>query len=375
MKTTAKVSLDQKTKTVTIDKLSTSSPLVFELFDGRKKADYVNTLEQVLHIGALALIEDRIHALIDKTGRDIFPELERFKLMFQRHKLEFDKTTQKGEEAEVDVVRVLNDFIQERGWTDLAQASGTTKGTLARNKTGDVLCVLEFSEEKSGGQITLGIEVKLDKSVQFGDPETEKVFKGETQSGSVKKSNFDTAWTQLLETRANRECPFSIMVFDRNKLHSSVAKVVSDIAYLPGVPGFVVIVDTMKGDFRNLLVAYQIARDLARYHLRDDGDIDPQILDLLVKRIIHFMGSARTVADLVKKHRDNTIKMANEVNLEVSRFLHLAEFTHDYLKRFLSDRTLSAKDMLEFYYATEAKANWSADKIDLETELKSILND
>ena len=137
---------------VTIDKLSTESPLVFELFDGRKKADYTSTLGQVLHIGALALIEDRIHTLIDKTGRDIFPELERFKLMFKRHKFEFDQTTQKGEEAEVDVVRVLNDFIKDRGWTDLAQASGTTKGALARNKTGDVLCVLELSEDKNDGE-------------------------------------------------------------------------------------------------------------------------------------------------------------------------------------------------------------------------------
>ena len=373
MKTTAKINLDHQKKSVVIDKLSTDSPMLYELFQGKKKGEYVETLEQVLHIGALALIEDRIHTLIDRTGREIFPELERFKLMFQRHKVEFEQTTQKGEKAEVDIVRILNEFIADRGWSDLAQGSGTQKGAIARNKTGDVLCVLEFSEDEADGQTTLGIEVKIDKSVALGDPETENVLRGQTQTGDVKKSNFDTAWSQLLETRANRECPLSIMVFDRDKLHTSIAKSVSDIAYLPGIPGFVVIIDTMKGDYRNLLVAYQIARDLVRYHHRTPETLDPQILELLVKRIIHFMGSARSVADLVQKHTDNTIKMAKEVTKEVGRFIHLAEFTHTYLRRFLEDRTLSAKDMLEFYYATEAKGAWQADNEALEAQLKSVL--
>lgn len=373
MKTSAKINLDHQTKSVVMDKLSTDSPMLYELFLGKKKGDYVETLEQVLHIGALALVEDRIHTLIDRTGREVFPELERFKLMFQRHKVEFEKTTQKGEKAEVDIVRILNDFIAERGWSDLAQGSGTQKGAIARNKTGDVLCVLQFSEEDVDGQSTLGIEVKIDKSVGLGDPISENILRGQTQTGDVKKSNFDTAWSQLLETRANRECPFSIMVFDRAKLHGTIAKSVDDIAYLPGIPGFLVIIDTMKGDYRNLLVAYQIARDLARYHQKAPEDIDPQILELLVKRIIHFMGSARTVADLVQKHTDSTIKMAKDVTKEIGRFLHLAEFTHAYLQKFLEDRTLSAKDMLEFYYATEAKERWQGDNDALEAHLKTLL--
>ena len=374
METKAKINLDHKTKSVTIDKLSTQSPMVYELFNGRKKTEYVDTLEQVLHVGALALIEDRIHTLIDNTGRNVFPELERFKIMFQRQKVEFDQTTQKGEQAEVDIVRVLNEFIEDRGWPDLAQGSGTQKGALARNKTGDILCVVEFNESDEEGQSVLGIEVKIDKSVGLGDPDTENVLRGLTQSGDVKKSNFDTAWSQLLETRANRECPFSIMVFDRDKMHPSIAKVVNDIAYLPGIPGFIVVIDTMKGDYGNLLVAYQIARDLARYHRRSPDELNPQILELLVKRIIHFLGSARKVADLVEKHTKATLKMATDVNKEIGRFIHLAEFTHEYLRKFLEDKTLSAKDMLEFYYAADAKASWQDGNDALESELKGLIN-
>ena len=44
-----------------------------------------------------------------------------------------------------------------------------------------------------------------------------------------------TAWSQLLETKANRDSPFSIMVFDANLLSADMRKNVEDVAYLPGV--------------------------------------------------------------------------------------------------------------------------------------------
>ena len=46
------------------------------------------------------------------------------------------------------------------------------------------------------------------------------------------------------------------------------------------------------------------------------------------------------------------------------------EFTQAYLKKFLEDKTLSAKDMLEFYYAADAKAPWRAGNDELEALIK-----
>lgn len=371
MPTSAKIKLDLKTSAVSIDKLKTDDPLLFELMDKTPAAERSEMLAAVLHIGALAMQEDRIHALIDATEKELFPRLERFKRMFEARKLEFERTTQKGEKAEVDIVDVLNEYIQENGWSDYAEQSGKTKGAVAGNKTGDVLCVLEFGEDRPEGLARLAIEVKFDKSIMLGDPETKDIFvSADRLHGDIKRSSFDTAWSQLLETRANRECPFSMIVLDRQLAHRTVLQKVSDVSYLPGVPGFVVVVDSQAGDYGNLLIAYRIARDLALYYRRDEGEIDVQLLETLVGRIVYFLGSAKKVSDLVRKNTAATVKMNKEVQDQMGRFVHLAEFTQDYLRKFLEDKTLSAKDLTEFYYAAEAKVSWRTDGAALEEEIK-----
>jgi len=366
------IRLSQKDRTVSFSNLTSDDPLVFELFDKTPAGKREDMLGAVLHIGALAMLEDRISHLISATEKKVFTELEGFKRLFERQQVEFEKTTQKGHKAEVDIVEELNRYIESNGWSDLAAGSGTIKGALPRNKTGDVLCVLELNRETGEGQTQLGIEVKLDKSVGLGNPVLEDVFKGgESSAGGLKKSSFDTAWSQLLETRANRDCPLALMVFDRHVAHSKVVEAVGDIAYLPGVPGFVVLVDSQAGNFDNLFIAYRIARELALYYEQDDDAIDVQLLELIVGRIIYYLGSAQKICDLVKKNTQATVKMNREVQKEMSRLVHLANFSQDYLRKFLEQKTLSAKDLTEFYYAADAKQSWKAEGAALEDEIKA----
>jgi hypothetical protein len=372
MSTTAKIRLDQKAKTLSVDKLSTDDSILFELMDGTRASEREEMLAAVLHIGALAMQEDRIHSLIAATEKELFPKLERFKRMFEARKLEFEKTTQKGEKAEVDIVDVLNEYIEANGWSDHAEQSGKTKGAVAGNKTGDVLCVLEFDEDRAEGQARLAIEVKFDKSVDLGDPLVKDVFIAPDRlHGEIKRSGFDTAWSQLLETRANRDCPFSMIVVDQQIAHPTVLKAVRGVAFLPGIPGFVVVVDSQSGDYSNLLIAYRIARDLALYYRRGDDEIDVKLLETMIARIIHFLGSAKSVTELVKKNTAATVKMNQAVQSQMSRLVHMAEFTQAYLRKFLQDKTLSAKDLTEFYYAAEAKVSWRQDTAELEAEIKS----
>ncbi len=378
--TEATIRLSQQEHTVSVTKMVCDDSIVFELFDKTPAAEREEMLAAVLHIGALAMVEDRVQHLISATEKELFPKLEGFKRMFERRKLEFETTTQKGQKAEVDIVDELNEYIQANGWNDLAAGSGTIKGALPRNKTGDVLCVLEFNRETGEGETQLGIEVKLDKSVALGNPALEDIFKsGESSAGGLKKSSFDTAWSQLLETRANRECPLALMVFDRHVAHQKVVEAVGDVAYLPGVPGFLVLVDSQAGDFHNLFIAYRIARQLALYYEQDDDAIDTHVLELIVARIIHYLGSAQKVCDLVKKNTEATVKatvkMNQEVQKEMSRLVHLANFSQDYLRRFLEQKTLSAKDLTEFYYAADAKLAWKADCSALEEEIKGWVGD
>lgn len=362
MGTSAKIKLGRARCEVTVDKFVSDDPILFDLLDSTPKAERREMLAAVLHIGALAMQEDRVHALIDATEKELFPKLEGFKRMFIARKLEFERTTQKGEKAEVDIVDLLNDYIAECGWNDYAEQSGKTKGALARNKTGDVLCVLEFGEHRTAGAARLAIEVKFDKGVVFGDPQTKDVFVADDKvTGDLKRSAFDTAWSQLLETRANRDCPFSMIVLDRQLAHKTVLDAVADVAFLPGVPGFVVVIDSQSGDYSNLKIAYRIARDLALYYRRSEDEIDVPLLELIVGRIIHFLGSAKKISEIVRKNSEATVRMNKQVQDEVGRLVHLAEFTQGYLRKFLQDKTLSPKDLTEFYFAADAKQSWRQD--------------
>ena len=77
--TAEKISLNQKEKTLSITKLVSDDPLLFELIHKTPKDERIEMLSSVLHIGALAMLEDRIHHLIDATEKELFPKLEGFK--------------------------------------------------------------------------------------------------------------------------------------------------------------------------------------------------------------------------------------------------------------------------------------------------------
>ena len=348
------IRVSKKEKTVKFPEISTDDPLVFELFNNLPKKEYENSFNAILHIGALALIEDRVHHLIDSTEKEIYPQLERFKLMFTRRKAEFTQTAQKkGEKAEVDIVDVLENYANSNGWNDEIEQSGKIKGKLEGNKVGDVLSTIELTP-KDGGPLehtVVGIEVKFDKGVRLGDPTNLKVETGDAKDKGFKASTQKTAWSQLLETKANRDSPFSIMVFDASLLSPDIKNNVSDVEYLPGIPGFVVVIDSQAGDYTNLLLTYKIARDMSIYHARGELDVDAQVLDLIVKRFLHYIRDAKDISDEVRKHAESTVKMNKKVQLLLAHAIAHAEYSEDFLKRYLSTKKLTSKDFAEFYFA------------------------
>jgi hypothetical protein len=378
------ISVDKVNRGVKFPEFDSRDPLLFELFENLSKSEYENTFEAILHIGSLALLEDRIAHLIESTEKDIFPQLERFKIMFERRKLIFEETAQKkGDNAEDEIVDALNEFATTQGWDDAIVKTGPLKGKLdppkGVNKTGDVLATIEFTA-KDGEALestTVGIEVKFEKEFPLGDPEEFNVESGKPWDKGFKASDNKTAWSQLLETKANRESPFSIIVFDEQLVSDKVKTMVQDVAYLPGIPGFIVIIDSQSGDFSNLLVTYKIARDMAIHHSRGDLDVDAGVLELIVKRILHYLGDAKKISDKVKEHVTKTIKESakfnKEVQLLVVHAVEHAKFTEDFLKRYLTTKKLSSVDFAEFYFAHEVaeklrKANKS--EAEFEKQLK-----
>ena len=378
------ITLDSQNELVKFPEFDSNDPLVYQLFNNLGKEERQTTFEAMLHIGALAMMSDRISHLIDATEKQIFPQLERFKLQFERRKAEFEDTAQKkGDLAEGDIVDILNEYATKNKWSDHIVKSGLTKGQLESakgdpNKTGDVLATVEFTPKDGGSTelTTVGIEVKFEKNFPFGDPEKFNVDTGKPMDKGFAASDKKTVWSQLLETKANRDSPFSIIVLDKQLPSSSISKNVSDVAYLPGVPGFVVIIDSQSGDYTNLLLTYKIARDMAVHHTRDNLDVNPGIIEMIVKRILHYVGDVRDISDKIKSHVETTIKMNTDVQKLLEHAVLHAEFTEAFLQRYLSTKTLTDVDFAEFYFAhpvAEQLRKKNADETKFAKELKEKL--
>jgi len=348
------ISVAHEDKLVKFSEFSSDDPLVYELFSKLPSNEYEDSFNAMLHIGALALMEDRIAHLIDSAEKEIYPQLERFKLMFTRSKAEFTQTShKKGEKAEVRIVDLLDDFVSSNGWSDEIEQSGKTKGKLDKNKVGDVLATIEFTPNDGGPteHTVIGIEVKFDKKVALGDPTKMNVETGDSKHKGFDASTQKTAWSQLLETKANRESPFSIMVFDANLLSPDMKKSVKDVAYLPGIPGFVVVIDSQAGDYSNLKLVYKIARDMAIHHERGELKVDAEVIELIVKRLLHYLGDAKKISEKILSHTEATVKMNTEVQKLLVHAVQHAEYSEAFLKRYLTTKKLTSIDFAEFYFA------------------------
>src|SRR5690606_2548150 len=124
---------------------------------------------------------------------------------------------------------------------------GNAAGELTRNKTGDIICEVNGTPD-----LKIAIECKFDKSVKLGTIDTKDLF--------IRKT--DTAWSQLIESNANRNSKVSLIVCDISLVGDSILKFCEHVGYIPEI-GFIAIIDSQKGDYSSLVIAYMLARDIA----------------------------------------------------------------------------------------------------------------
>jgi hypothetical protein len=290
-------------------------------------------LLRAIYIGVLALMEDRISAFLSKTSNELGTELESLKMIFEMKKELFYKSTIKGVLAEDEIAEFLNNFFQEKRLKDKAILTGNTAGKIARNKTGDIVC-----EVNGDNNLKIVVECKFDKSVRLGDIESKDIFTRKT----------DTAWSQLIEAEANRDGRVSIIVFDRSLVDNSILKFSENVGYISGV-GLIAIIDSQKGDYSNLSIAYMLARDIAINAKQIDFDKD--LLAILVNRIIKDINEILSVKSLV----NNNIENNKAILKQLEKSILLMEFNQSYMKKFLTDGTLTKKDLLEFYSGEDVR--------------------
>ena len=338
--------INQQLKRVEIKNFELDNEIVFHYFDQLPATERDEKLIRAIYIGVLALMEDRLSSFFAKTSNELGTQLESLKMVFDMKKELFYKSTIKGTLAEDDIAEFLNTYFSEKKLKDTAKVTGNMAGELPKNKTGDIICHIDGSPD-----LRIAIECKFDKSVRLGDIAGKDVF--------IKKS--DTAWSQLIEAQANRNARVSLIVFDRSLVDNSILKFAEDVGYIPEI-GFIAVVDSQKGNYANLVIAYMLARDLA-LHARE-VDLDPHLLTVLVTRIIKDLGEIMQIKTLVQDNIDNNKKILKQIE----KSMLLMEFNLQVLSRFLESGTLTKKELLDFYAGEEIKDKYKL----LEKEINEL---
>lgn len=340
------IKLNQQLNRVEIKEFEIENTIVFNYFNNIPANERDEKLLRAIYIGVLAMMEDRISAFLSKTSNELGTELESLKMIFEMKKELFYKSTIKGILAEDEIAEYLNNYFQEKKLKDRAILTGNTTGLLNKNKTGDIICEIDGNNE-----LKIVLECKFDKSIKLGDIESKDIF--------TRKA--DTAWSQLIEAKANRDAKVSIIVLDISLIDNSILRNFDNVGFIPSV-GFVCIIDSQKGDYSNLAIAYMLARDIAVN--AKDIELDKELLAILINRIIKDTNEVLTIKSLVL----NNIENNKTILRQLEKSLLLVEFNQEYMKKFLAEGTLSKKDLLDFYMAEDVKDKYKL----VEKEIKEI---
>ena len=339
--------LDHKLARVKIDSFEISDELVFRYFDSLPESEREAALMRAIRIGVLAQMEDRFSSFLAKTTDDLGVQLENLKLLFDLKQEVFHKTAIKGVAAENDILQFLEEYIALRGLGDVVSLTGTSKGLLKNNKTGDIMA---FIGGESGGR-KIAIECKFDKSIKLGD----------IDSPDIGFNKYDTAWSQLLEASVNREANASIIIFDKTLADASIQKAVDGVSYVEGI-GFICIIDYESGNYHNLAVAYMLARGLA---LRKEGKtVEVEFVNMLIQRLLKDIRDVQGIEGLVR----NNIKNNQQILKSIEKSLLSIEFNQQYLAKYLEDGILGKQDLLDFYQREDIRTRFKLLAKDIEQD-------
>lgn len=329
--------INQQLKRVEISGFELDNDIVFNYFNTLSASERDEKLVRAIYIGVLALMEDRISSFLSKTSNELGTELESLKMIFDMKKELFYKSAVKGNLAEEEIAEFLNQYFNDKRLNDVAILTGNSTGKLIRNKTGDIVC-----EVDGNSRLKIVIECKFDKTVRLGEIDNYNLFS---------RAN-DTAWSQLIEAQVNREAKVSLIVFDASLVDSSILRYTENVGYIPEI-GLVSIIDSQKGDYSNLVIAYMLARDIAKK--TKEQDVDQHILSMLISRLIAGIEEILKIRSLVEANIQNN----KEILKQLEKSMLLMEFNQKYLSKFLKDGKLNKEDLLDFYTGKNLRKKYS----------------
>jgi hypothetical protein len=261
-------------------------------------------------------------------------------------------------DLEEDVVTALITHCSEMGYSDVVAATGTAGKD--GNKTGDALATISIDPAR---QARVAIEVKFASTYQKGESQN-------VTAGNIRPKR-DTVYSQILEARSVQDGSLGIFVIDEN-LNPFDGP---GIQYLPDIRGFIVKVNVLDGDYDNLCMCYEVARQLAISERSGEG-VDMSLLQFLVNDLSSLLGRQRYIkdrgAEIVKSIKTNQAKTIKEVerilvdfDAELTGLQGAMEWVQRCLSGLIETGELSAKDAFEIYTQKGAQIDYDAKRKEL----------
>ena len=122
------------------------------------------------------------------------------------------------------------------------------------------------------------------------------------------------------------------------------------------------IINSQKGDYSNLAIAYMLARDIALN--AKEVDLDKDLLAMIVNRIIKDINEILSIKSLVMSNIENN----KAILKQLEKSMLLMEFNQEYMRKFLKEGTLTKKDLLDFYVGEDVKDKYKG----IEKEINEI---
>ena len=355
--------------TVTFNDLTiTLHPTIYQYLTDTsnvKKGDRASVIEKALNVGLLAAQQGRVAHAVKLFNSEMRGEYDFLSAHIDvlQHKLETDNKFKT--DLEEDVVIALISHCTEMGYDDVVIPTGT-KGEDG-NKTGDALATITIDSTK---QTKIAIEVKFAQTYQKG-------AKRNITKERMKPAS-DTVYAQILESRAVLDGSLGIFVIDED-LNPFDGP---GIQYLPDIRGFIVKVNGLTGDYDNLCMCYEVARQMAIAGRTEDG-VDMALLQFLVSDLCTLLGRQKFIkdqgAEIVKSIKSNQTKTVKEVekilvnfDSELRGLQEAMAWVQKCLTGLIETGELSAKDAFELYTQKGAQIDYDAKKKELQTFYKEL---
>ena len=274
-----------------------------------KAGDRASYITKALNTGLLALWQGRVSHALKQFKDEMQSELELVQMYTDSLQERLEKDNKYKTDQEVTVADALEAYIKEKKYSDTVDVTGTDADGDG-NKTGDVLAIVKDGRKAEN----LGIEVKFAANYGLGDSNAGSGAGGRKNTKTSFRSGADTAISQILETRSNRNSRLAIFVIDEhlNPLDGP------PVRFFPAYSGFIVKVDTLSNDFTALEICYEIARQMT-LSSRSLTGMDFDIIEFLLRDLALVLARQNFLKDagetilkqIVKSHNDN-IKVVKE---------------------------------------------------------------